>query len=1066
MRGWVLLEAGLLLAVAAVCAIGASWAVDGTIAASTLRLGVDATRDVAAVEVSGRSAALWFAGGATLLAAVRVATGLTRKGRDLPAPMLLPAAMAAAALGLIVQLGYGNPFNPDKWKGPPFAQGIFVASCVASAILALPGDLGAQLSRARGPLAGLALVLLVALGLVGTGPGSSDAHVNLFGVQPMEAVKLAAVLVLADFLARRAPELRYQRQRAGFLRIPRLPLLLPALAALIATWAFLFALKDLGPTLILGAVFLGLFGIVTRSPGWVSLAVGVIVAIVGLLAWNPELAPSSMVETRLRMWVDPWFNGVRNGDQIALARWALAAGGLGGTGIGAALPYGLPAGHTDLAFVHLVEELGVLGGWAYLACIAAIVANGMYLAVHNRTPERQLMAAALVLLLVAQLSVILGGSLGLMPLTGVVVPFLSYGKTSAAAFLGLVALLSRLADDGARRADTEVLRELAAGNRGALVVLLGCVAALGATTAVLALYDRDATSLRSVVTTLGDGTPSLRHDPRLAAIAAQVRRGTIADRNGESLAESPTAGARVTPLGDAFGTVLGPTHAGMLRPKWSLERQHDPHLRGWPDRADSPAMWLGALDGHDALVLAVPSAAQEDPSERARAEAAHRARGGDGVVRRVALAAPDYGALLPLARMSLATRGEAVKALADDVPSRSLAVTLDARVQADVARAARAAAAKSKVGAAAIVVMDAQSGHVLARAQWPDFDPSGTAWVKQREAHDPKFMGIYGAWSDKTGAHGVWQAGSVFKILSATAAVRAGLVPVPTDPASCPTSSEPRFACTDVRDGKTALMRDGWSRPIHDFGDGGARGQVDLVEAITRSSNVWFGQLALALGPDAYRKLREDGVEFGNPDLLDEKDGPYTGLGEAGSRRLAQTGFGQGAGSWNVTQAARLVASVANGGTYVRCASDMRLDGACTSTRIIPDGASLAPILAGMRGVMERGTGARLPRIPGVRLYGKTGTADAPGTRDEAPWGIRARSVTSPHSWFVAIAEPDDAPSCADGAGRYVVAAVVPHGGFGAAAAGPLALEAVRSLRTNGYLGAVTTSAGAGDATP
>ncbi|HNC99421.1 MAG TPA: penicillin-binding transpeptidase domain-containing protein, partial [Myxococcota bacterium] len=178
----------------------------------------------------------------------------------------------------------------------------------------------------------------------------------------------------------------------------------------------------------------------------------------------------------------------------------------------------------------------------------------------------------------------------------------------------------------------------------------------------------------------------------------------------------------------------------------------------------------------------------------------------------------------------------------------------------------------------------------------------------------------------------------------------------------------------------------------------------------------------------------------------------WTGLGSAGSRRLAQTGFGQGAGSWSVVQAARLLGAVANGGVYRRCPAEMLLGTACVATPILPAGSDVAPILSGMLGVMQSGTGARLTEPKGIRVYGKTGTADAPGTADERPWGIKPGKETAPHSWFVAIAEPDENNACvADAPGRYVVAAVVPHGGFGASAAGPLVMATLQEMQTLGY---------------
>ena len=641
-----------------------------------------------------------------------------------------------------------------------------------------------------------------------------------------------------------------------------------------------------------------------------------------------------------------------------------------------------------------------------------------------------MMAAGLGILLVAQALVILGGTMGAIPLTGVVVPFISYGKTSTVAFVLIVALIVRLGEDGAARADTDELREIRAGVQGVRWGLGGLALVLSMGTGWSTLWIRNAITLRGLVTTQGDGTVVLQHDPRLVGLARRIRRGSILDRNGLPIAISPEPGSRIAALGDQLGTVLGPSRGDLLRPRWSLERQLDPTLRGWPDRSEPVRVTL---------------------TDKA------------GTQRTITLSDPDLTPLLTFARMPLPLRVPALAKLGDDVAVRTVQVTLDARLQAAAAQAAKAASAKSAVGAAAVVVLDAKTGETLARAQWPDFDPnSPAAWRKLRVEQDPKFMGSYGAWSDKTGAHGVWQAGSVFKMLTALLSVREGLSPV--EGTECPTEAGPTFACNDVEDGRTSFSLDGWDEPIHDFGDGGAKGELDLVSGLTRSSNVYFAQLALRLGPEPYRKARKEGVEFGNPGLLDESDGRYTGVGEAGSRRLAQTGFGQGAGSWNVTQAARVAAMVATGGTYRRCPADMLLGAECPVVPILSPGVSVSPILAGMEGVMRSGTGAKLPKVPGVRIYGKTGTADAPGTADEKPWGIRRGKPTRPHSWFVAIAESVEAPDCAvtDGTGRYVVAGVVPHGGFGAAAAGPMVIEVVNALQEAGLLPSAPLSPSAG----
>lgn len=1045
-----LVELILLALVALAGAVGATRAVDNTLASAAIR-GV--IGEAGTVQALGTESANWFIAAVAVVAAARAIVS-RRRGQHIASPLLFPAALGAAALGLVVQLSYGNPYRAD-WPGPAYAQGVFVAALVAAAITLFPWDPAELLRRGRLPLAGGVVVLFLALVAFGTAPGNSDQRINLGPVQPIEAIKIGAALFLALELGRRAGKLRFQRTRAGPLRLPRLTLLVPAIATLVATLGGLFFLKDLGPTLIMAGLFLSLYFIVTRSPGWVILALAVTATMVLVFAWRPEWTLSTTVETRIRMWADPWFNGLANGDQLARARWTLAAGGLTGAGVGGTFPGALPAGHTDLVYAQLVEALGLAGGTGYLVLLGVVVGAGLHVAARNRTPERVLIAASLALLIALQAAVILAGTLGLVPLTGVVVPFLSYGKSGMAAFLGAVALILRLAEDGALRVDTDDLRELRAGVREAGAGLAVVALVFAAATGVQAVVTRDATSLRSVVTTLGDGTPSVEHDPRLQAIADAIRRGSILDRLGQPIAVSPVPGTRIAPLGAALGTVLGPADSSLLRARWSLERIHEGKLRGYPDLADGPAIWLGMVNGKERVVLAVPSAANPRPDEAAEARHQLERRGGTGEPRRVALVAPDLSTLLPLARLPLAARGPSVAALSEDIASRTVSLTLDARLQAALGAAARTAALKSKVGAAAVVVLDPATGQTLARAQWPDYDPGSRTWMPLRLAADPKFMGPYGAWSDKTGAHGVWQAGSVFKVLSALVAVRSGIVSPSGVEAeqACPTGAQPAIVCNTVIDGRTAYTRPEWSKPIHDFGDGGAKGTLDLVTAITRSSNVYFGQLALMLGPEPYRKLRQDGVEFGNPGLLEETDGTFTGLGAAGSRRLAQTGFGQGAGSWNVTQAARVVAAVANGGVYRRCVAELTLDAPCVETPLLAPGAPVEAILAGMRGVMTTGTGRGLPAVPGVRVYGKTGTADAPGTADEAPWGIKRGQTTTPHSWFVSIAEPEANPSCAaTGTGRYVIAAVVPHGGFGSQAAGPLVIDAVRALQANGYL--------------
>ena len=136
-----------------------------------------------------------------------------------------------------------------------------------------------------------------------------------------------------------------------------------------------------------------MFYIVTRAGGWVLLALAIVAGGVAIATHVPAITQSPKVTLRLQMWLDPWYNAIPFGDQTARARWAIAAGGFGGRGLGAAPATALPAGHTDLVQAHLTEEMGAAGMIVYLVLLAAIAGQGLWIAAWNRTPERMLLAA-------------------------------------------------------------------------------------------------------------------------------------------------------------------------------------------------------------------------------------------------------------------------------------------------------------------------------------------------------------------------------------------------------------------------------------------------------------------------------------------------------------------------------------------------------------------------------------------------------------------------------------------------------------------------------------------------
>jgi cell division protein FtsW (lipid II flippase) len=912
-------------------------------------------------------------------------------------PWLVPAAVIASLFGLAlhlatVEVSRGTALAPS---GAGFAQGFLLGCLAAAGLMLAPFDLAQAASRARVPIALAIGGIFAALAVAGSGPAGSGTRINLGPLQPIELVKPLAILFLAAYLGVRAPKLRWHRRRLLGLRWPRLELLVPAIGVLLAIVAGLYVIGDLGPVLLLAFVFLGMFYVSSRATGWVVVAFGLIALVLALLALWPGLAGGGTVKTRLVMWQDPWTNGLSNGAQLGEGLWAMNAGGWEGQGLGRAATPLVPAGKTDLALATLTEQLGALGCIGYQLALAALVLGALHVAARSRTAERVLIASGIAILLLAQWLVILGGTLGHLPLTGIVMPFLSAGRSSMIVFLAVVGLAARLAVDGHVRVASAELDELHGAARSVrLVAVVATALAIAGGTAA-AVGDRVETAARGIVSRLRDGTLVHRLNPRLTAMAARLRRGPILDRDGAPLATSPAPDARTYPLGAALGTLLGTHPTRVLLPGWALERRFEERLRGYPERTGGP----------------------RDP-------------------RGHALPWPDLRLFVPLLDLDAAARDAAIAALDAELSGRSVRVTLDGKLQAKVAELAQAAVTKGRRLAAAAVVLDVDTGQVLARVQVPDYDPGRPDWQERVLAGDAaylrRFRGAYGEWPDKTGVQGMFQSGSIGKLLTALAAVRAGIADV-------------RYACRDMdAQGPLFTMR-GWPKPIHDHTGDRPHGTPDLALAIAVSCNVYFGQLGLALGPAPFAELRRDGLDVGYGAALD--------AGEPGSRQLASTAFGQGAMVMSVMQAARAVAAIAAGGRYVRCPPTMEHGAPCAETTLVEAPEQLRPVVDGMRRVMTAGTGARLTPPAGVRAYAKTGTADVRGFLGEEPFGIAPAAPAAPHSWFVLFAEATSVAELAPQApGRLAVAVVVPRGGTGASAAGPLAMQILAAARELGYL--------------
>ena len=982
----VVLEVLLVLAAIAVGFFGCNAAADAALAQAAERSGELLRTEAEVLDLASRSAWCFVAGSLALLAG-RL-RGLKRGGRHIGVPLMLPCLVLAIAFGLMIQVGYGDPTRGSGWPGPGFGVGVLMACVVGAFVLASPWEPDELVAKPWVRWSLLASIPLtpVVLRLVGFGPVGSDTYINLgtqaLSFQPLELVKVGFAMVVALQLADVAAQLQRQRDAVARMPVLRWRLLLGSLGLLAVLMVGLVLVRDLGPTLILAALYLALFHVATGSRGWTLLVLAAVVAAGAFVVQHPE-AIGETVRVRLLMWLEPWENGLKYGAQLGHSLWAIGSGGVFGLGAGEAHIGGLEAGHTDLVMAHLAEEQGLVGLFAYLAVIAVLVVNGLVVAVRNRTPHRALIAAALALLLGIQWLVIFACTVGLAPLTGVVAPFLSAGKSSMIAFVLVVALVLRLAEDGLPRRDSKELEGLQKGLRDVVVVSLLAVAVAVVAVLEVSVFEADSIATRPIVRTLGDGTVIAEMNPRLEKVADAIPRGGFVDLDGDVMVAQD--GVVDPALG--LGTLLGPEQGRIvLRHPWQLQRVHEERLRGYGSR--------------EPVVVTLS----------------------DG--RELPFAVPDYRPLLPLMRLDPEERAVALLELAEDEEARQVQLSVDDELQRAVAAVLESYADRGEAGA--IVVMDVDTGRILARAQSPDFDPA--AGVGPVLAGDAAYVGSYGPWSDKTQL--VLQSGSGFKVFTALAAVRAGLVGT-TQPCVRWSGSRPFFT------------RPGWHRGIRDHSGATTHGVLGLSTALKVSCNVFFGQLGLELGPQPFVELVEDGVEVGWSEDFDP--------GPAGSRQLASTAFGQGAAAWSPLQAVRLLGAIGSGGVYRRCPDDLSVDSECEEIVLTGDEHGIEVILKGLRLAVSSGTGRNLPGVDGVRIYGKTGTADDNGRDDEVVYGYDAGEYATPHSWFVALAEPDSADADqADTEGRLAVVVLFPRGGSGAGAAGHAAVEVIRAARDLG----------------
>jgi len=296
---------------------------------------------------------------------------------------------------------------------------------------------------------------------VGTSVGGARIWISVgpISIQPGEFAKIGLALFFAAYLADNREMIAAGTRRIGPMRIPELRYVLPITLA----WGFavvvMVAEKDLGSALLFFTLFTVMMWVATERS--IYLLVGfVLFAIAAFTAYKMF----EVVQTRVAIWTDPWSQYEGNGYQSAQSMFAFANGGTGGTGLGMGSPNKIPAASTDFIFAAIGEEMGLVGAAAVLIAFVLMIGAGLRIALRADRPFEKLLATGLTTIIGMQAFIITAGVLRVIPLTGITLPFVSYGGSSLLSNYILLALLIRISDSSAKRLG-EVPDELSIGER-------------------------------------------------------------------------------------------------------------------------------------------------------------------------------------------------------------------------------------------------------------------------------------------------------------------------------------------------------------------------------------------------------------------------------------------------------------------------------------------------------------------------------------------------------------------------------------------------------------------------
>ena len=873
-------------------------------------------------------------------------------------PAILPAVHILSGIGLILMVSLRDPLR-DTEEFAKFAKGV-AGGAIFLLLPLIPAFDYRRLARWTYLPLLAAFALFVGLLRFGTGPGGSDARVNLGPFQPVEFIKILLALFLAGYFANKWERLRDLRERRflRFLNLPRIEHAAPVFVAVSIGLAMFFELKDLGPALVTGFLFLTMFALARGRAGLALLGIALLV---GGVAVGYRIGQPKTVVDRISMWLGPWDNNIHGGNQLAHGLWALSTGGAFGSGPGYGDPSMIPAGDTDLVLPAIGEEWGYMGVATIGLLFAFLAARGLRAALRARSEYGFFLAAGLTTLLMLEMLLISGGVLGAVPLSGVVSPFLSSGNSAMLANFIIIALILAISANPAPH-DKEV-EKTGAPFRIPVRVLqcalaICCAALLWKAADYQVFHDRDYLA-RDTHVFEDDGVKRAQHNPRLNSLAHEIQRGNILDRNGVLLATSDWS--EVEKRRADFEKLNFPIAQNVAR----LDNRYYPL---GPQTVQLLGDWRTAEDFHATNTSFI----ERDSNTKLQ---------GYGTLAELA----------PMIRYRHAPGNPEIEHLRNR--ERNVRTTLDVRLQLAASEILQQHLSKAHLDHGSVVIMDPDTGGVLAMVNAPE-----PAFVAPAQAPHHS-AGEVDALLDRA-RYGTYPPGSTFKIVTAMAALRLD-----------PENAKQTYYCRRLPDGRVGALIPGWNRPIHDDDKDHAHGSLQMRRAIIVSCNGYFAQLGV------YRVGAKALAETAG--LLEISTGPEKNL----KRFLPFAAYGQGEVLVTPFKMARIAATIANDGMmpqgrWVDDGSDSRTS---PSRRVI-DSASAQFIADAMRGVVVEGTARSAMQGIDFPVTGKTGTAQL--------------DAGEPHSWFIGYAPAGPASLNQP---RIAFAVLVEHGGYGGSMAAPIA---------------------------